>query len=107
MVEPKEHGVVSDLRPPWTVACQVPLSMGSSRQEYWSRLPFPSPWNLLDPGIEAGSPALQADSLPTELRGKLKEHGRPIHISRREATRGRNHTRDCFQLWGLGSKVCC
>ena len=48
-----------------TVACQIPLSMGFSRQEYWSGLPFPSPGDLPDPGIEPGSPALQADSLPS------------------------------------------
>ena len=60
----------------WTVAHQAPLSMEFSRQEYWSGLPFPSPGGLLDPGIEPGSPALQADSLPTELRGKP-------HVSRR------------------------
>ena len=48
---------------PWTVACQTPQSMGFSRQEYWSGLPFPSPGDLPDPGIELGSPALQADSL--------------------------------------------
>ena len=52
---------------PWTVAYKAPLSMGLSRQEYWSGLPFPSPGDLPDPGIEPGSPALQADSLPTEL----------------------------------------
>ena len=51
----------------WTVTCQAPLSMGFSRQEYWSGLPFPSPEDLPDLGIEPGSPALQADSLPTEL----------------------------------------
>ena len=44
--------------------------MGFSRQEYWSGLPFPSPGDLPDPGIEPWSPALQADSLPTELQGK-------------------------------------
>ena len=44
----------------WTVACQAPLSMGFSRQEYWSGLPFPSPGNLPDPGIKPGSRALQA-----------------------------------------------
>ena len=54
----------------WTVAHQVPPSMEFSRQEYWSGLPFPSPGDLPDPGIERGSPALQADSLPTELQGK-------------------------------------
>ena len=43
---------------PWTVACQAPLSMGFSRQEYWTGLPFPSPGDLPNPGIEPGSPAL-------------------------------------------------
>ena len=52
---------------PWTVACQAPLSMEFSRQEYWSGLPFPSLGDLPDPGIEPRSPALQADDLPTEL----------------------------------------
>ena len=56
---------------PWTVTCQAPLSMGFSRQEYWSGLLFPSLGNLPDPGIEPGSPALQADSLLTELQGKI------------------------------------
>ena len=45
---------------PWTVAHQVPLSMGFSRREYWNGLPFPSPGDLPDPGIEPGSPVLQA-----------------------------------------------
>ena len=58
------------LSTPWTVVCQGPLSMGFSRKECWSGLPFPSPGALPDPGIEPGSPALQADSLPTELWGK-------------------------------------
>ena len=55
---------------PWTVAPQAPLSMGFPRQEYWSGLPFPSPGDLPDPGIEPGSPALQADSLPSEPQEK-------------------------------------
>ena len=55
---------------PRTVASQAPLSMGFSRQEYWSGLPFPSPEDLPDPGIEPRSPALQADSLPSELQGR-------------------------------------
>ena len=54
---------------PWTVY-QASLSMGFSRQECWSGLPFPSPGDLLDPGIEPGSPALQADTLPSEPPGK-------------------------------------
>ena len=51
---------------PWTVAHQAPLSMGLSRQAYWTRLPFPSPGDLPNPGIEPRSPALQVDSLPNE-----------------------------------------
>ena len=51
---------------PWTVAYQVPLSMGFSRQEYWSGLPFPSPGDLPNSGIKPRSPALQADALPSE-----------------------------------------
>ena len=54
---------------PWTVARQAPLSMGFSRQEYWSGLPFPSPGDLPNPGIEPGSPVLQADALPSEPPG--------------------------------------
>ena len=54
---------------PWTVACQAPLSMRFSRQEYRSGLPFPSPGDLPDPGIEPGSPILQVDSLPSETLG--------------------------------------
>ena len=53
----------------WTVACQAPLSVRFSRQEYLSGLPFPSPGGLPDPGIEPVSPTLQADSLPTEPLG--------------------------------------
>ena len=55
---------------PWTVAHQAPPSMGFSRQEYWSGLPFPSPGDLPDPGIEPRSPALQADALTSEPPGK-------------------------------------
>ena len=54
----------------WTLAHQAPLSMGFSRQEYWSGLLFPSPGDLPDPGIEPWSPALQADCLLTKLQGK-------------------------------------
>ena len=57
------------LATPWIVAHQAPLSMGFSRQEYWSGLPFPSPGDLPDPAIEPQSPTLQADSLSTELLG--------------------------------------
>ena len=55
---------------PWSVAYQAPPSMGFSRQEYWSGLPFPSPGDLPDPGIKPGSPTLQADALTSEPPGK-------------------------------------
>ena len=61
---------------PWTVAYQAPPSMGFSRQECWNGLPFPSPGDLPDPGIEPGSPALQADALPSETPGKPLQTGR-------------------------------
>ena len=64
------HSVGSDSATPWTVASQAPLSMEFSWQEYWSGLPCPSPGDLPDPGILPGSPALQADALPSELLGK-------------------------------------
>ena len=54
---------------PLTVAYQAPQSMEFSRQEYWSGLPFPSPGGLPNPGIEPGSPALQADALLSEPPG--------------------------------------
>ena len=67
----------------WTVACQAPLSMGFSRQEYWSGLPFPSPGNLPGSGIKPRSPTLQADALTSEpprksdwlQRRTLTQHG--------------------------------
>ena len=55
---------------PWIVAYQASPSMGFSRQEYWSGLPFLSPRDLPDPGIEPGSPALEADALTSEPPGK-------------------------------------
>ena len=64
---------MSDSETPQTVARQAPLSMGFSRQDYWSGLPFPSSGDLPNPGIDPGSsetPALQADSLPFELPSK-------------------------------------
>ena len=55
---------------PWTVAYQAPPSMGFSRQEYWSELPFSSPGDLPKPGIRPRSPSLQAAALPSEPPGK-------------------------------------
>ena len=63
----------------WTAAHLAPLSMGFSRQENWSGLPFPAPGDLSDPGIKPGSPALQADSLLTELPGKPRYYSGSNH----------------------------
>ena len=60
------RSVVSASMTPWTIVCQAPLSMEFSGPEYCSGLPFPSAGDLPDPGIEPGSPALQADALPYE-----------------------------------------
>ena len=57
----------------WTIAQQAPLSMEFFRQEYWNGLPFPSLEDFPDPGIELRSPALQADSLPSEPPGKQED----------------------------------
>ena len=65
------HFCHSDSAIPWTVSVQAPLSMGFSRQDYWSGLPFLPPGHLPDPGIKPRSPTLQADSLPSEPTGKL------------------------------------
>ena len=62
------------LETPWTVARQAPQSMGFLRQEYCSGLPFPSPGDLPNPGIEPASPAMQADSLP------LSHWGSPVEL---------------------------
>ena len=67
-------GLVAKLCPtlvtPRTAACQAPLTMEFSTQEYWSELPFPSPGDLPDPGIETGPPTFQAEALPSESPGK-------------------------------------
>ena len=70
-VKVKSLSRVQLLVTPWTVAHQAPPSMEFCRQEYWSGLPFPSPGDLPDPGIEPRSPALQADALPSEPPGLL------------------------------------
>ena len=62
---------------PWTVARQAPLSMGFSKQEYWSGLPFPFPGDLPNPGIKPGSPVLQADALSSEPPGKTSHSSEP------------------------------
>ena len=64
----------------WTVACQAPLSMEFFRQEYWNGLPYPPPGDLLEPGTEPQTPALQADSLPSEPPGKPLLGHKSIHL---------------------------
>ena len=61
----------------WTVAYQAPPCTGFSRQEYWSGLPFPSQGDLPNPGMEPGSPTLQADALPSKPPGKPSTTGDP------------------------------
>ena len=65
-VSVKSVSLVQLFATPWIVAYQALPSMGFSRQEYWSGLPFPSPGDLPNPGIEPRSPALQTDALPSE-----------------------------------------
>ena len=65
------HSVISQLsETPWTIACQAPLSMEFSRLEYWSGLPFASPGDLPDPGVEPASPALAGGVFTTVPPGK-------------------------------------
>ena len=65
----------------WTIANQAPPSMGFSRQEYWSEVPFPSPGDLHDPRIQPGSPSLQADALPSKPQGKPCHPVGPCYLS--------------------------
>ena len=109
---------------PWTVAYQAPPSMGFSRQEYWSELPFPSPGDLPDPGIEPGSPAFQADALTSEppvvkspfasagdmicgfhawIR-KIPESGRGLGNPLQDSCLENPMDRDPGSLWFIGSQ---
>ena len=119
--ESVSRSVVSNSASPWTVARQAPLSMGSSRQEYCSGLPFPPPGELPCPGIAPTSPALQADSLPSEPRGRhniglgwrlrLHQQGAPVgphpraHLCPRptltapSASTNQRRSMDCTCMW--------
>ena len=79
-VKVKSLSLVQLFATAWTVAYQAPPSMGFSRQECWNGLLFPSPGDLPDPGIEARSPALQADALPSEPPVKIMVHYRILNI---------------------------
>ena len=65
---------------PYGLGRQASLSMGFSRQEYWSGLPFPSPGDLPDPGIEPGSPAFQTDSWPSEVKKRKSGQHCPVRL---------------------------
>ena len=73
---------------PWTVAPQAPLSIGIPRQEYWSGLPFPSSGDLPDPGIEPGSPELQADLYHLSHQGIPEQGWVEIFFSPEESLEG-------------------
>ena len=73
---------------PRTVAFQAPLSMGFSRQQCWSGLPFPSPGDLPDPGIKPRSPTSQTDALPSEPPGKSKNSQKTVHFGQRSRKGG-------------------
>ena len=78
---------------PWTVAYQASLSIGFSRQGYWSGLLFPSPGDIPNPGIELRSPALQADALPSEPPALAVSH---------RIFRG---STPILQMWHTGSRA--
>ena len=81
---------------PWTVAYQAPQSVEFSRQEYWSGLPFPSPGDLPNPGIESRSPALQPDALLSEPPGKPIGHH--IKIQKKHLVDGLPKLCEIFEL---------
>ena len=87
---------------PWTVAYQAPPSMGFPRQECWSGLPFPSPGDLPNPGIKPGSPALQADALPSEPPGKVY-----VCMYMYIHTHINTHTMDDYSAIKLKFAICC
>ena len=89
---------------PWIAAYQAPLSMGFSRQEYWSGLPFPSPGDLPNPGIEPRSPALEADALTSELPAMqepwVQSLGREDPLEKEMAAQGHQPNPQTYQTPG-------
>ena len=85
---------------PWTVAHQSPLSMGFSRQDYWSELPFPSPGDLPNPGIKPRSPELRADSLPSEPSGKPSAENGDLDARREVGTGQKDFRITCRGSYG-------
>ena len=84
---------------PWSVAYLTPPSMGFSRQEYWSRLPFPSPGDLSNPGIEPRSPTLQTDALPSEPQ-EMQTYIFEVHIKQENSSENLHlNLRQQFHIW--------
>ena len=98
-VKVKSLSCVQLFATPWTVAHQSPLSMGFSRQEYWSGLPFPSPGDFPNPGIEPGPPTLQADALPSERDPNDHSIHVPLILMSLKKVLGRPFTHWKRQLW--------
>ena len=99
----------------WTVACQAPLSMGLSKQEYWSGLPFPSPGALPDSGTEPRSPALQAILHHVSHQGspvclcisvKWRHWAAPFRQNREGDIQARSSTRIINKAKGISEKHC-
>ena len=90
---------------PWTVAHQASPSMGFSRQEYWSGLPVPSPGDLLDPRMEARSPALQVEALTSKPPGKpYREQGLTKNIHKGPYI---HRKQPWLKIMVIGMKGCC
>ena len=93
------------LATPWTIAPQTPLSMGFSRQEYWSGLPSLSPGDLPNPGTEPRSPVLLAVSLPTELQGKPHGYYVSKHLLIMVRIAGRKLNFKCHPCYELTAHI--
>ena len=91
---------------PWTVAHRAPPSMGFSRQEFWSGLPFPSPGDLPNPGIEPRSPTLQADVLTSAPPGKFLVVKNPPAHSQGACWKNISITKSRKRLARVGSWAC-
>ena len=87
------------LATPWTVTCQASLSMGFSREEYWNGLPFPSPKDLPDPGIELGSPAFHGVA---KSRTQLSEFTFTFHFNALEKEMATHSSVLAWRIPGMG-----
>ena len=94
---------MSDSAIPRTVVYQASLSMGFSRQEYWSGLPLPSPGDLPNPGIEPRSPALQADALPSQPPGNIIVKSAIVKLKRKD----QKNTNRCRFFILTGENIRC